>query len=141
MKFSFLFILLCISLFSFAQQNKSKPLLTEQYTGVYSFGKNVEKEPGGMVTVFAETDSTVLFYIDVCRGAPSYNLGQHYDRLKIKNGKGIFTLEKDFGENGCKWEVTIVGKTLTISTIDACFDCGFGANVVADNKYFRKGQN
>ena len=32
----------------------------------------------------------------------------------------------------------IEGNALTIRTIGDCFDCGFGGNVIADNKYIRK---
>ena len=84
------------------------------------------------------TYTTILFFIDICRGAPSYNLGQLYDRLKIENGKGIYFSKYDFDEKGCKWEVIIDNNTLTIKTIDNCFECGFGGNVIADNKYIRK---
>lgn len=130
--------LLIATLFGFAQTNNSKSVLTEKYSGKYSFGENVEKGPVGSVTVFAETDTTILFFIDICRGAPSYNLGQHYGRLKIENGKGIYFSKYDFAEKGCKWQVIIDDKTLTIKTIDGCYECGFGGNVIADNKYIRK---
>jgi hypothetical protein len=138
MRLLFLIGLLTATIFGFAQTNNSKSVLTEKYSGKYSFGENVEKGPIGNVTVFAETDSTVLFFIDICRGAPSYNLGQLYGRLKIENGKGIYFSKYDFDEKGCKWEVTLDNDTLTIKTIDDCFECGFGGNVIADNKYIRK---
>jgi len=130
--------LLTTTIFGFAQTKNTKSVLTEKYSGIYSFGENVEKGPVGSVTVFAETDTTILFFIDICRGAPSYNLGQLYDRLKIENGKGIYFSKYDFDEKGCKWEVIIDNNTLTIKTIDNCFECGFGGNVIADNKYIRK---
>ena len=94
--------LLTATIFGFAQTNNSKSVLTEKYSGIYSFGENVEKGPVGSVTVFAETDTTILFFIDICRGAPSYNLGQLYGRLKIENGKGIYFSKYDFDEKGCK---------------------------------------
>jgi hypothetical protein len=138
MRLLFLVGLLCATLFGFAQTNNRKSLLTEKYSGVYSYGEDVEKGPVGQVTVFAETDTTILFFIDICRGAPSYNLGQHYDRLNIENGKGIYFSQDDFDEKGCKWQVIFNGKSLTITTIDDCYECGFGANVIADNEYIRK---
>ena len=130
--------LLTATIFGFAQTKNSKSVVTDKYSGIYSFGENVEKGPVGSVTVFAETDTTILFFIDICRGAPSYNLGQLYGRLKIENGKGIYFSKYDFDEKGCKWEVTIDNNTLTIKTIYDCFECGFGGNVIADNKYIRK---
>ncbi|MDD5186569.1 MAG: hypothetical protein PHS84_15045 [Paludibacter sp.] len=131
--------LLIATLFGLAQTNNSKSVLTEKYSGKYSFGEDVEKGSIGSMTVFAETDTTILFFIDICRGAPSYNLGQHYDRLKIKNGKGIYFSKYKSNKKGCKWELTIDSDTLTLKTIDNCYACGFGGNVIADNKYIRKG--
>ncbi|MGV8137822.1 MAG: hypothetical protein AB2L20_21645 [Mangrovibacterium sp.] len=130
--------LLTTTIFGFAQTKNAKSVLTEKYSGIYSFGENVEKGPVGSVTVFAETDTTILFFIDICRGAPSYNLGQLYDRLKIENGKGIYFSKYDFDEKGCKWQVTIGDNTLTIKTLEDCYECGFGGNVIADNKFIRK---
>ncbi len=130
--------LLIAAFLGVAQTNNSKSVLTEKYSGKYSFGENVELGPVGSVTVFAETDTTILFFIDICRGAPSYNLGQHYGRLNIENGKGIYFSKYEFNERACKWQVIIEGNALTIKTIDNCFDCGFGGNVIADNKYIRK---
>jgi hypothetical protein len=82
--------LLTATLFGFGQTTGIQIFKTNKYSGVYSFGNDVEKGEVGVVTVYAETDSTILFFIDICRGAPSYNLGQRYSRLKIINGEGIF---------------------------------------------------
>ena len=57
---------------------------TIKYTGTYQLGDDIEKERIGTITIYPETDTTVLFYIDLNRGAPSYNMGQLYGRLKVK---------------------------------------------------------
>jgi hypothetical protein len=121
-------------LFGFKQIN-NPTLKTTKYAGIYSFGDNVEKGSVGSVTVFPETDSTVLFYVDVCRGAPSYNLGQLYDRLKIKSDSGIYYSKMYDEKNACKWKVTIDKKLLIISTLDNSYECGFGHAVNADHHY------
>jgi hypothetical protein len=131
-------ILLLIGLFfatiiASPQTNKSRTLKTDKYAGIYSSGDTIEGF-GGMITVYPETDSTILFYIDIYTG----NVGQLYARLKIENGKGVYYFKYDFDEKGCKWKVTFDSDTLTIETVDDCYECGFGANVIADNKYFRK---
>lgn len=48
------------------------------YAGSYSFGSNVEKRSVGSLIVYPETDSTILFYFQGNKGAPSYNIGQLY---------------------------------------------------------------
>ncbi len=122
----------------FLQTNYGQTLKTVKYAGVYSFGKNVETGPVGSVTIYPESDTTVLFYIDICRGAPSYNLGQLYGRLKMKNGKATFYTKETLDKKGCKWIITISDSLLTIRTLDKCDECNFGANVYADNQYTRK---
>jgi hypothetical protein len=123
---------------SFLQTINGQSLKTAIYSGVYTFGKNVEIGPVGSVAIYPESDTTVLFYIDICRGAPSYNLGQLYSRLKIENGVATFYTKEDFDQKGCKWKLTISDRILTIKTLDDCDECGFGANVYADNQYALK---
>ena len=122
-------------IFGFA--NTDKQLMTTKYAGVYK----VKKGSIGSVTVYPETDSTILFYIDICQGAPSYNLGQLYARIKIKDGEGMyFSTDFDYTDEkkGCKWQMTIKKYMLTIKTLENCYECGFGANVKGDNQYTLK---
>lgn len=104
---------------------------TTKYAGKYSYGREEgANDYGGSLIVYPETDSTVLFFIDIYSG----NLGQAYNRLLVKNGKGIFESKTS---GCCKWQVVFdVGK-LTISTLDKCYDCGFGGSVFADHNYKR----
>ena len=136
MKKILLFGLLIAILFGCKMNNKV--LLTDSYAGIYKFGENVEEESVGSMTIYPETDSTVLFYIDICRGAPAYNMGQLYDRLKIENGKGIYFTNDFDEEKGCKWQIIINDKTLIITTISDCYFCGFGNGVIVDNIYNKK---
>jgi hypothetical protein len=90
--------------FGFTKTNKQ--LMTTKYAGVYK----AEKGTIGSVTVYPETDSTILFYIDIGQRAPSFNLGQLYDRLIIKDGEGIyFSTDFDYTDEkrGCRWQITI----------------------------------
>ena len=138
MKLAICFLLILLFYNANSQANKKQLLKTSKYAGVYSFGENVEKGAVGSVFIYPETDSTVLFFIDVCRGAPSYNLGQLYDRLKIVNGKGIYFSNKydnSDTQQGCKLQLTIHDQILTIKTLDNAGECGFGGNVTADNEF------
>lgn len=120
--------------------NKHQKLATEKYAGVYTFGDNLEDGPAGSVTVFPETDSTVLFYLDVSVGAPSYRLGQLYARLKMDNSMGIYITKETYQVKGCKLQFNFTEKALTILTLDSCIECGFGGNVNVDNIYQLKGK-
>lgn len=121
----------------------AKNILTSKYAGIYSYGVNAEKERVVSITAFPETDTTVLFYIDLNVGAPSYNMGSLYGRVVIKNDTGTFYTKYDYEDNGCKWKFVFTNDNLSITTIDGQGDCGFGHAVFADgvfNKQLNKGE-
>ena len=122
--------------------NKTKTaFVTSKYAGTYSFGDDVKKGPVGSFAVYPESDSTILFYIDVCRGAPSYNLGQVFDRLVIKDDSALYLKREAGYENGCKLKMNFKGDELIIETVEGFNECGFGGNVYADNTYHRTDKN
>jgi hypothetical protein len=59
----------------------------------------------------------------------------HFGR---RNAKATFYSKEDYEKKGCKWKISINGRILIIKTLDQCDECGFGANVYADNQYARK---
>lgn len=129
----------CNSTKTTSQTKQSSILDTEKYTGVYFYGDDIEKGATGYITLFAETDSTVLFHISLNRGPKSYNSGELYERITLEDGKGTFQFtEYTYQEKSCKWDVSIKNDTLIISTIDDNYNCGFGHNVFADGTYTRK---
>jgi hypothetical protein len=58
-----------------AEASAPATLATTKYGGTYSFGDNAEKGPVGHLSVYPESDSSLLFYLDVNKGAPSFNMG------------------------------------------------------------------
>lgn len=134
------FGLLCVCFWSSGQSrpNSVNKLATSKYAGTYSFGANIEKGRVGSIIIYPETDNTILFYIDINRGAPSYNMGSLYGRVAIKNGVGTFYTKFDYADMGCKWGLKFSKNTLTIATIDNQYECGFGGNVFADGDYILK---
>jgi hypothetical protein len=135
MKTTFLILLLGATFAGYAQTPELK---TTKYAGTYSFGQDIEKETVGRAIVYPESDSTVLFFIDIAKSAPTYNIGQHYGRLTIRNGQGIYFSKKKNDSKGCKWKVTIDNDLLTIKTLNNCDECSFGHTIYADNQYKRK---
>jgi len=139
MKQIILFSLLLFSFTSYTQTKKTSKikLLSVRYAGVYGLGNDIEKGRIGTICIYPETNDTVLFYIELNRGAPSYNMGSLYGRVKIINDNGTFYNKFDYANDGCKWTFTFAKKSLTIKTIDGQYDCGFGHHVFADGKYKR----
>jgi len=113
-------------------------LKSSKYSGTYqygSYGDTTQSGPGGQIKVYAESDDTVLFYIDVSRGSPSYNMGSLYDKFYVGSDKGVFYKKFKYTDKPCKWSFVFNDSTLIIETIDDCYDCGFGGNVFADGTY------
>lgn len=111
---------------------------TIKYAGLYDMGGDIEKGRVGSVMVYPETDSTILFYFDLNRGAPSYNSGELYGRLKVINGKGLFYWKSIDSEIGCKLGFQFSEKLLTVEHIQNQDACGFGFSVWANGEYLQK---
>ena len=122
-------ILILYSLTAYGQ-TESQPFQTTKYAGAFSYSKG-EHSATGTILIYPETDSTVLFYIDIDKGLPSYNMGSLYGRLKIINGQGIY-VSKD---QGCQWTIQFSIDELTIGTVKNFYNCGFGNGVVIDGSF------
>lgn len=107
---------------------------TIKMAGVYSFGDDPEKGPLGSVTIYPLSDSSVIFYLDICRGAPSYNLGQLLGQMTVRNDSGIYELN-DHEFVDCRLNFRFTSEELKITTDAEHDDCGFGFHVYADNNY------
>jgi hypothetical protein len=104
------------------------------YAGVYEYGKDVEKEPVGQLTLHKQTADTYLFYLDVNRGAPSYNSGAIYGSLTVKDGEATYNNQLDYGDKPCMLDFVFAGMAIKV-TSGADIDCGFGNGVYADGDF------
>ncbi len=133
-----LLILLLFFIFAVEGQRKTaiqKTYRTSQYAGKYSLGTSIKKGPVGSIEVFAESDSTLLFYISLNRGAPSYNGGYLYGRVVINDGAGLYYNYSFDSTIGCKWLFQFSKNRITIETLEDGVECGFGYGVYADGTY------
>ncbi|MFL9845036.1 hypothetical protein [Flavobacterium rhizosphaerae] len=110
---------------------------TAKYFGVYSYGTNADEGPIGNVTIYPEDDDHILFYLDVNRGAPSYNMGALYGRIKIKDDKGVYYKDTAKDDAECQLLFTFKGDALKIGVVGNNNNCGFGNGVFADGTYQR----
>jgi hypothetical protein len=92
---------------------------------------------GGKLLLYPESDSTLLFYVEVNRGAPTNNKGSLFGTLLLTNNKGIVILNGPNGLPQCKLSFQIEKKYVDIRTLENLGDCGFQAGVTADNRFFR----
>lgn len=112
-------------------------LETAKYAGKYTYGEGTDFG-NGEVLVYPESDSTILFYINIEVGEPSYNMGDLYGRVSIVDGKGVFERKTQYSDDGCKWSMTFTDDKLIIEILDEQYECGFGYGVYADGEYARK---
>ena len=129
----YLSLITCIC--SAQKKNIQTTFLTSKYAGSYAYGDNIEKGPIGFITIYAESNNTILFYIELNRGAPSYNAGHLYGRVKITNGIGTFYTKLYYAENGCKFTFSFTKNSLIIKEFDKDNDCGFGGAVYAGGNF------
>lgn len=134
--------LLTIAVFSnLNAQVKDRYPKTLIYSGSYSFGSNAKKGSVGFLIVYPETDSTILIYFQGNRGAPSYNMGQLYGRLKIINGKGFYFSSVQDSAKPCQFSCEFKSNQVLIKTLDNKDNCGFGYGVYIDGVYKRSTRN
>jgi len=106
----------------------------KQHSGNF-FRDTLDGHGNGNAIIYPENDSTILFYLDVSQGAPSFNMGSVYGRVKIHNSKGVFYSKTDYDERGCKLSFNFIKNNLLIKTIEPFNECGFGNGVEADGTF------
>lgn len=112
----------------------SKP----RYGGIYAFGDPAaEGKAQGRAYIYPENDSTLLFYIWSCNGAPAYNSGEIDGRVSVQDGKATFRQNRNFSGNDCVIHFTFHGDTLAIAQENYDCECGFGHNVDLDDTFLR----
>lgn len=130
--FGLLFVLVCCT------PVLKHELYTETFVGTYQYGQQKgddDEAPYGTISLYPESDSTLLFSLFVCKGAPSYNLGNIEGRIILKEDTGYFL--KGSLADGCGWRLYLTGNKLHVHTIDGLINCDFGFGVYADGIYTR----
>ena len=104
--------------------------------GTYSYGDDVEKGPVGTALIFPVDENTVLFSLDISKGAPSYNMGKMEGKMKLNGNVG--TYESDLSDSylNCSMIFEFFEDKLSISYNNEKQECGFGNGVSADTNYF-----
>ena len=110
---------------------------TRQYAGTYTFGDKDPETRNGIVYMYPETDNTLLFYLFVIRGAPSYNSGSIYGRITIHDGKAAFKKRFEYEEADCVLRFEFNENTLTVTEDENDCGCGFGHGVYVHDTFQR----
>lgn len=132
-----LLVILIFTLPAFCFGQSANSLLTSKYGGLYGWKSKFTEDRGGVLYVYPETNSTILFYLYLNGGEPTYNMGNLYGRVTITNGTGVF-FNKDYPGSNCKFRLTFLGEKLKIETLESKDECGFGAGLGAEGQYTRE---
>ncbi len=109
-------------------------IMARDYAGKYSFGTHPDSGATGVIQLYPLSDTSLLFYLDVNRGAPSYNMGAMLGEINVHNGTAIYSLkEGDYID--CQLNISFNADTLSITSPDGKSACGFGYGVYPDGKY------
>jgi hypothetical protein len=104
-------------------------LATTRYAGEYRWREADNEEMGGILTVYPESDSTILFQVDANDGAPSYHIASAFGRAKLRGDTAAYFGKAPEDEHGCKLKIgfapTVANVILVSSTENDCF---FGGN-------------
>ena len=119
-----------VPLVSFGQIKEGS---TNKFVGTYSFGNNECENGCGSLLIHPESDNSLIFYLEVNRGAPSYNSGSLMGKLFISNQNTYEYTSNEFGFCGLTFKLD--DDFISIKTIDNGYNCGFGNAVSADGVY------
>jgi hypothetical protein len=110
---------------------------TTQYAGEYNWGDPRRKQAGGTLTVYPESDSTVLVYFDISNGPPAFHLGALLQRAVVRGGVARCAFKEDYAETGCRLTIAFTPQAASVKTEQGYGECGFGQGVAADETYRR----
>lgn len=115
--------------------NQINEIQNSKIGGTYKFGGEYEEGPMGLAYIYPKSDSSAIFYLDINRGAPSYNLGQILGIIKLNDNNWYYKsiIEDHFID--CELFFEFTSDKLIIKTGKEHANCGFGHAVYADNSY------
>lgn len=119
-----------------SSSDKQNVNASQSIAGTYNFGEDAEG-PNGSLMIYPLSESTALFYIEVSRGAPSYNSGGMLGQMTINKNLGTYDSKIQGDDFDCLFTFEFTSDQVTIKTSEGREDCGFGYGVRADNDYKR----
>lgn len=134
-------LILLTILFLFPQR---KVYQTTQYEGTYAWinerailKDDPDVKPGGSVIVYPESDTSILFYLDILTS--NYHTGTIYGRAYSTREPGKYLYDvKDGDYIDCGLAFSFNRKSLIISYLNERDRCGFGYGVFADHIYKKR---
>lgn len=112
-----------------------------EYGGTYTYGTTPDSGRTGMISIYPNSDSTLLFYLELNRGAPSYNSGAIVGQMNVYSpGKADFTMINENDYINCSLNFRFSNDSLFIRANAQADDCGYG-HAVHSKGDFKKTRN
>ena len=113
-------------------------LATTRYAGEYRWREADNQEMGGILTVYPESDSTILFQVDANDGAPAYHMANAFGRAHLRGDTATYFGKAAEDEHGCRLKIgfsPMAAQVLLVSGAEN--DCYFGGNFTPEGTYRR----
>jgi hypothetical protein len=91
--------------------------------------------PGGVLVLLKMEGNQYRFWLDVLTGPPGYNRGETDGTITFYGDTAFFDNTFEDAENPCILKFRKSGKSISIMSRAASFNCGFGNGVHADGIY------
>ena len=110
-------------------------IFSQNLGGRFSYGSSPDSGRTGRLDIYQESDSSIIFCLDLSRGAPSYNMGSKIGRIIKEDNQWVFQ-SVDFN---CKLKFIILDDRVEIITLKGFdnYGCGYGYGVYSDGTYIR----
>ncbi len=131
-----LFLALAIPLFSIAQ--------TKKLGGIYEYGHDDKSDTTayGIIYIYPNSDATMLFSLELNRGAPSYNQGYMVgEMIMTGKNKAEFKIKNEEIFIDCEVTFEFDKDKLYMRSEDSDIDCGFGHAVYPYADFIRTDKN
>ena len=88
--------------------------------------------------MYPNSENTLLFYLELNRGAPSYNSGAIVGQMNIYSpGKANFAMVKENDRIDCRMNFLFTKDSLYIRTNNNADNCGYGHAVYSEGDFKR----
>jgi len=116
----------------------AKAIATTRYAGEYRWREADKADMGGTLTVYPESDSTILFYVESNDGAPVYHIANAFGRAQLRGDTATYFGKAPDDAHGCRLKIGFspaAARVLMVSGPEN--DCFFGGNFTPDGTYRR----
>ena len=111
--------------------DKTKQLLC---SGIYKYGTSPQDGRFGILYVYPVSDTTMIIYLELSGGKPSYNSGALYGVIDV-NKQGVAYYKDDESYLDCSIKFSFEKDLVDIVTDRNHCNCPFGSRVFADGHY------